>query len=220
VASVGFFGKVPTRGDFVRRALPASFITPWDRWLQEGIAGSREILGDAWLDIYLTSPVWRFALSAELAGDLAAAGVLIPSVDGVGRYFPFTLACVLDGAPTPLEARAQGGWYESAEALALAVLEEDGSLDAVIEGLEELGCPASGAPVALDGGAWRLDEAGAHLAHSLVRRFAPPHGLFWTNGSARVPPSTLLAPQLPSPGQFTALLDGAWADHGWREVAR
>ena len=57
------------------------------------------------------------------------------------------------------------------------------------------------------------------LAHDLVRRFAPPHALFWTKGSNRVQPSTLLAPQLPSPGQFAALLDGAWTDHGWREVS-
>jgi type VI secretion system protein ImpM len=216
---LGFFGKVPTRGDFVRRGLPTSFITPWDRWLQEGIADSKAILGDAWLDIYLTSPVWRFALSAELAGDLAAAGVLIPSVDGVGRYFPFTLACLVDGAPTPLPARAQSGWYEGAEALALAVLEEDGSLDQVIEGLEELGCPASCPPMALDGEAWRLEEPATDLAHGLVRRFAPPHALFWTKGSKHVPPSTLLALQLPSARHFAALLDGAWADHGWREAA-
>jgi type VI secretion system protein ImpM len=218
VATVGFFGKVPARGDFVRRGLPASFITPWDRWLQEGIAGSKEILGDAWLDVYLTSPVWRFALSADLAGDLAAAGVLIPSVDGVGRYFPFTLACMLDGAPTPLQIRAASGWFERAEALALAVLEDDGSLDEVIEGLEELGCPAVGPAAAPDGEAWRFDEAGTGLTHNLVRH-APPHALFWTKGSTRVQPSTLLAPQLPSARQFAALLDGAWADHGWREGA-
>ena len=41
-----------------------------------GIAGAQETLGDDWLEIYLTSPVWRFALSAHLAGELAAAGVL------------------------------------------------------------------------------------------------------------------------------------------------
>jgi type VI secretion system protein ImpM len=218
VATVGFFGKVPARGDFVRRGLPASFIAPWDRWLQEGIAGSRDILGAAWLDIYLTSPVWRFALSAELAGDLAAAGVLIPSVDGVGRYFPFTLACVLDGGPAPLQVRSESGWFERAEALALAVLEEGGSLEQVIEGLEALGCPAPLPPAALDGEAWRFDEAGTGLAHSLVRH-VPPYVLFWTKGSTRVPASTLLAPQLPSGRQFAALLDGAWSDHGWHEAA-
>ena len=77
--TVGFFGKVPARGDFVRRALPADFVTPWDQWLQAGIAGAQELLGDAWLEVYLTSPVWRFALSARLAGESAAAAGNIPT---------------------------------------------------------------------------------------------------------------------------------------------
>ncbi len=28
--SMGFFGKIPARGDFVQRTLPPSFTTPWD----------------------------------------------------------------------------------------------------------------------------------------------------------------------------------------------
>lgn len=214
---MGFFGKVPTRGDFVSRSLPASFVTPWDNWLQAGIAGSREILGETWLDIYLTSPAWRFALSAQVAGDLAAVGVLIPSVDGVGRYFPFTLACVLDGQPAPIDLRAQSAWFERAEALALGVL-ADISLDDLIEGLEELGRPAPPA-VAPDGEAWRFEDPSA-LAHALSREVAPPHALFWTEGSTRVRPSLLFVRQLPSPPRFTALLDGAWAAHGWSDNAR
>ena len=75
--TAGFFGKVPARGDFVRRTLPAAFVTPWDQWLQAGIAGSKEVLGDAWLEVYLTSPVWRFALSARLAGEPAVARCLL-----------------------------------------------------------------------------------------------------------------------------------------------
>lgn len=215
-AAVGFFGKVPTRGDFVRRSLPASFVTPWDDWLQAGLAHSREILGEAWLDIYLTSPAWRFALSGHMAGDLAAAGVLIPSVDGVGRYFPFTLACVLEGRPTPLDLRGQTAWFERAEALALGVL-ADRSLDDLSLGLEQLGCPAP-PPVAPDGEAWRFEKPWP-LAHALIQSHAPPHGLFWTEGSTRVRPSLLCVRQLPSPPLFTALLDGAWADHGWSDAA-
>jgi type VI secretion system protein ImpM len=212
---MGFFGKIPTRGDFVSRSLPASFITPWDSWLQAGIAGSREILGDAWLDIYLTSPAWRFALSAQVAGDLAAAGVLIPSVDGVGRYFPFTLACVLEGQPMPIDLHAQTAWFERTEALALGVL-ADSSVDDLIEGLEALGRPAP--PARPDAEAWRFEDASA-LAHTLIRGLAPPYALFWTEGSTRVRPSLLFVRQLPSPARFAALLDGAWADHGWSEAA-
>lgn len=219
MATPGFFGKVPTRGDFVRRALPATFITPWDDWLQAGLAGAKETLGDPWLDIYLTSPVWRFALSVELVGASAVAGVLMPSVDSVGRYFPFTLACVLDGAPAPMQLRAESEWFQRAEVLALGVLAEDSSLDELIEGLGALGCPAPPPPMLLDDAAWRFDEAADRLTHGLAALFAPPYALFWTQGSTRVRPTTLFSRQLPSARQFAALLDGAWSDHGWCEAA-
>jgi type VI secretion system protein ImpM len=217
VATVGFFGKVPSRGDFVRRNLPASFTGAWDDWLQAGIAGSREVLGDAWLEIYLTSPAWRFALAADLVGDAAAAGVLIPSVDGVGRYFPLTLACVLDGAPTPLLLRTQPAWFERAEALARAALAEGSSFDELVAGLGKLGCPAPGGLAALGDAVRQSGRSETQLALSMIQRFAPPHALFWTEGSACVAPTLLFMRQLPTPRQFAALLDGAWSEHGWRE---
>jgi type VI secretion system protein ImpM len=214
----GFFGKVPMRGDFVRRSLPESFIKPWDRWLQAAIAGSREILGDEWLDAYLTSPVWRFALSADMAGE-PAAGVLIPSVDSVGRYFPFTLGCVLHDTLTPVEIRAHAQWFDDAESLALTVLADDASFDHLVSKVEELGglelAPASPSD---DEGMRFADEGDAPILRQ-VERSAPPHGLLWTSGSQRVQPSLLLIWQLPSPRRFTALLDGAWAAHGWTDAA-
>lgn len=217
--TAGFFGKVPARGDFVRRALPAAFVTPWDQWLQAGIAGSKEALGDAWLEVYLTSPVWRFALSAQLAGEPAAAGVLIPSVDAVGRYFPFTLACVLPEDAAPAEVRARTAWFDDAESLAVAVLEEDAALDDLVAGVDALGAPEGEAQIFMDADGVRLDDAGTALS-CLLGRVAPPHGLFWTRGSKLVQPSLLLVWRLPSPQRFVALLDGAWESHGWTGAVR
>ena len=65
----GYYGKVRTHGDFVTRHLPRAFADPWDEWLREGIATSREQLGAYWLDIYITSPIWRFALSPGICAD-------------------------------------------------------------------------------------------------------------------------------------------------------
>ena len=81
----GFYGKVPVLGDFVTQRLPASFVKNWDTWLQNGLSASREELGDNWLDIYLTSPIWRFAMREGACGATAWAGILMPSVDRVGR---------------------------------------------------------------------------------------------------------------------------------------
>lgn len=86
--SVGFYGKLAGRGDFVSRGLPNTFVEPWDAWLASGMRASQDELGAAWLDAYLTSPLWRFAIAPGLLGGEAVAGVVMPSIDRVGRYFP------------------------------------------------------------------------------------------------------------------------------------
>jgi type VI secretion system protein ImpM len=120
---VGLYGKLPTHGDFLRRRVADEFVTPWDHWLQHAIADSRAVLGDQWLSIYLTSPIWRFALGPNVCGPAPVAGLLLPSVDRVGRYFPLTLVW-----PTPLDlstlevaVRFQRG-FERAEQLLLDTL--------------------------------------------------------------------------------------------------
>lgn len=133
--AAGFFGKVPSHGDFVARRLPAAFIEPWDAWLQAGMAHSRAQLGDAWLPTYLNSPIWRFALGAGVCGPQAWTGVMMPSVDRVGRYFPFTIACEVDGTGTPAPA-----WYAALEDLALSALETGFSLQDCDAAMLRLAC--------------------------------------------------------------------------------
>ena len=58
---VGLYGKLPSHGDFLRRRTSDAFVSVWDAWLQDCLASSRSALGDRWLDVYLTSPAWRFA---------------------------------------------------------------------------------------------------------------------------------------------------------------
>ena len=43
--SIGFFGKLPSHGDFLSRRLPRSFVDPWDSWLQSRTA-RRGLAGD------------------------------------------------------------------------------------------------------------------------------------------------------------------------------
>ena len=45
-----------------------------------------------------------------------------------------------------------------------------------------------------------------------------PLSLWWTDGSAIVEPSVLIAKGLPHPDSFAALLDGAWTQHHWQSV--
>ncbi|MBX9748982.1 MAG: type VI secretion system-associated protein TagF [Roseococcus sp.] len=110
-ARTGLFGKLPAHGDFVRRALPRSFVTPWDAWLSEGIAASRAALGEDWDAAWEAAPIWRFRLAPGMCGPDAAVGVVATSVDTVGRRFPLTLAAVLPAAAIPPPPE----WYAALE---------------------------------------------------------------------------------------------------------
>src|SRR6185436_4475037 len=82
----GLYGKLPARGDFMSRRLDADFIAGWDEWLQRVMRESREALGERWLECFLSAPVWRFVLPAGMYSKPGWVGIMLPSVDRVGRY--------------------------------------------------------------------------------------------------------------------------------------
>ena len=95
----GWYGKIPYLGDFASRRLSQQFILEWDNWLQHSMTASRTMLGPDWLDTYLMSPIWRFVLLPGVIGESVWAGLLMPSVDKVGRHFPLTIAIPLEPRP-------------------------------------------------------------------------------------------------------------------------
>ncbi len=87
---MGFYGKMPGLGDFVTRGLPRPLVAELDAWLASGLIGLRS--DPAWLEHYLVAPVWRFVVPHGVWGEAMVGGALMPSVDGVGRYFPLIVA--------------------------------------------------------------------------------------------------------------------------------
>ena len=53
----GTFGKLPQKRDFIALNLPRAVLEPFETWLQQAVAASRNELGNAWQDIYLVSPL-------------------------------------------------------------------------------------------------------------------------------------------------------------------
>jgi type VI secretion system protein ImpM len=217
----GFHGKLPVRGDFLTANLPRSFLDPWDEWLQAGVAASREQLGERWLSVYLESPIWRFVLSPGVCGPWPWAGVLMPSVDKVGRYFPLTIADTLPHNSTPIATvTAAASWFERAESLAIQALDDD-RLDLEVFGkdvaaLAEAAPPAAAGPEALPKGCtsadfWcaGLDAAGSVgtalsilLDRFLVERLET-YSVWWNGGGG-----LCLTPRLPPPDRFAEMLAG------------
>ncbi len=91
-AIAGWFGKLSCLGDFASRRLPADWVKACDAWLCNGMQASRLALGEQWLGHYLEAPVWRFACAPGVLDPSWWFGVLMPSCDQVGRYFPLVLA--------------------------------------------------------------------------------------------------------------------------------
>jgi type VI secretion system protein ImpM len=228
-SSPGFFGKVASHGDFVSRRLPASFVEGWDNWLQHGLLASREKLGQVWLEIYLTSPIWRFALSAEVLDSHAWAGIIMPSVDRVGRHFPLTIAAKIEGQAAMLECLArEKSWYDDLETLALSSLENNFLMDDFDVALQRMSgfSVQSGKSLVKSRtqSAWCFPiddlenvEAGASLiTNKIAETLLSVHSMWWTEGSPHVHPSLLVCRGLPEPAQFTAMLDGSWSQSGWQ----
>lgn len=147
-AAFGWYGKMPALGDFLRDGLSPTFITAWDRWLQGLMIAGGEALGDTWLDCYMGAPIWRFALSPGLCGPRGAAGVVMPSVDRVGRQFPLCLAMETDTAAWASYARL-APVFPALEEVALSMLEDGATLEALRQQLSDL--VASLPPSAADG---------------------------------------------------------------------
>ena len=162
LAGFGAFGKMTALGDFFRLRVAQDFVTVWDGWLQSVMLSSRQLLGDRYEDCYMTAPVWRFVLPPGLAGAAGVMGVLMPSVDRVGRQFPLTLIGPCTAASPLHDLARQAPVLDALEALALASLGDDMTRDSLSDALGTL-APLPPVPTgrtfATDGGFALIDSA-------------------------------------------------------------
>ncbi|VDC33324.1 type VI secretion system-associated protein TagF [Pseudogemmobacter humi] len=209
----GAYGKIPALGDFFRFGLAPDFIAAWDRWLQAGIPAARMGLGERWQGAYMSAPIWRFTLAPGVAGRAGAEGVLMASVDRVGRQFPLTLARALPAGCDPVASHlAAGERFAALETVALSALDDGGTqarLQQDLAGIGGASLPAAAvqaAPGFL--GLCAPDpgpDPGAALAAALARSAFPRAALFTAllaEGEALV-----LTDGLPPPDRFRHLID-------------
>lgn len=218
----GWFGKLPMLGDFAHRRLPQQFVSTCDAWLSQGMSASREALGAGWQDSYLTAPLWCFAWSPRIVDEQWWFGVLMPSVDAVGRYFPLVIALPAPQAPSDAQALAQWAqWYESVGQCAMQTLQDRATLEAFEEALAAIATPPmTPAPAAsADAGsgdwhlhpqdsAWPQDAATIVLGALAVR--LQSHSTWWpAQNSTGHAPSVTMMQDLPTAERFVGLLHGA-----------
>jgi type VI secretion system protein ImpM len=213
----GWYGKLPSLGDFASRRLPVEFVKPWDTWLQDVIPAARAALGESWLDSYLTMPIWRFAFLPGLVGQSGWAGVLMPSVDRVGRHFPLTVAMALPSYTATAHAIFEGAdWFAGLEDAALTVLDPTRGVDDLDGALAQsvLAVRPSAEP---DGSAGPLralssvEAFGAVAEGEALRAWSEStgwKGLWWTRGRVDGESLMLGCGALPTTEEFARLLEG------------
>jgi type VI secretion system protein ImpM len=225
--AAGLFGKLPAKRDFIGANASRRFLEVWEPWLQSGVAMSKQMLGDAWIEAYNRAPIWRYWLGADFCGE-AMIGAFMPSVDGVGRSFPL---CIFvgegDASLPPPELDENGAWFEAAEAILLEALEPGATLEAIAEKVMGLPSPALEPRTTKDQGLEELAD-GAVLARDIgeevsaaflaARRFGrrrafASQSFWWTIGGEGFPSLALSEVGLPPATRFADMLTGAFS-HG------
>lgn len=218
----GLFGKLPGKRDFIAVGAPAAFLSVYEPWLQGGLTASRLELGPDWQDAFLNAPIWRFWLGSAYCGG-AVAGAFMPSVDGVGRYFPLTVFA-LSGAGSaipPPELDPQDTWFARIEDFLLHALEPEASFETVTQWLAALPVP-NDALTMPPSDMLRLSDGGivsaldsSRFPERLSALRIEDHGrayarasYFWTVGGEHFEPLALVGQALPDPYLFAGLLTG------------
>jgi len=227
----GVFGKLPLHGDFIYRNLPNNCMNAWDEWLQRYIAGSREQLSNEWLDIYLTSPIWRFAMSEGVLDESAWIGMIVPSVDRVGRYFPIS---VLSRVPTQANLfeylMLQTGWFKKIEECLLDALDAQLDVDELMTAIEghELNQHTayekvqrlenhSSAVISMEFEEQSSASVYPHFLDAFLSLSLASFSVWITPGSERVEPCMSITQGLPKIGGIASMLDGQWSYWNWQQ---
>lgn len=216
----GVYGKLPSKRDFIAARIAAPVLTVLETWLQGGIAASKNKMGGDWQQAFLTAPIWRFWLGEQIAGTFCV-GAVMPSVDGVGRYFPLTILShgrpgeiLLPPLDDPLDA-----WFDPVEGRLLSALDPALSFEANsflqdLQGARSCAKPASETTsTALRRGAiWSADPAeGAGPGGDRdedYRIAAQARTYWWTKGGARFGPRFYSHPGMPDPVVYVNMMTG------------
>jgi type VI secretion system protein ImpM len=216
----GWYGKLSMLGDFAQRRLPDHVVQRCDTWLSQAMASTREQLGAHWLDIYLRAPVLRFAWAPGVLDAHWWFGVLMPSCDQVGRYFPLLVAQHRARAPVDRIALDHLElWFEHLTLAALQTLQERAALDAFETALRDAppwptpGTVTGLAPRQADGGmrfaldrATSLHEAMQAMATRELLARLQGASLWWRLAAGPAEPTFSLVPGLPDATRFADLL--------------
>jgi len=113
--AIGWYGKLPSAGDFLQRRFPETLINQWTHWFQVGLvnwqrnAEERQASGR----LFSHAPVWNFVVPPMLDSQLIQMGCLLPACDSVGRHYPVCAQRTFTTMQwSPQMLSMAGEWYQ------------------------------------------------------------------------------------------------------------
>lgn len=198
----GWYGKLAMLGDFAQRRLSDEVVQRLDRWLAAAMQALPQTLGERWPQAYLQAPLLRFAWAPGVLGPPWWFGVLMPSCDRVGRYFPLLLAQSADEPPRDAAGLSRlADWYDAAGSACLRTLDDGATLAGFEAALAAIAPWATDDPAP---GSW-TGTLQSLACDALAERLAG-QGLWWTGGE---PAALQRVPGLPDAACTARLLDAS-----------
>jgi type VI secretion system protein ImpM len=221
----GWTGKLSALGDFASRRLAADDVQWLDEWLSACVRTSQQQLGTRWMEVYLSAPLWRFVLGPGVMGPTWWCGVMMPSCDNVGRYFPLLVL-----QPRSVMAFDSAGlthldrWWAHLTQAAQHTLQEGATVQAFEQALHSAPAwpAAATAWPAVDAQQARRQcpvpqtsalDLGLALLAGHVQQRLHGHSLWWAMAASAAPaaPGAVVSlAGLPPPAAFASLLHGRW----------
>ena len=207
-SAMGWYGKLPSTGDFLQRRFPDDLLRQWTQWFQVGLLAWQQ---EKTLDNesrFSNAPVWNFIVPPMLSGQMVQMGCLLPGRDRVGREYPLCAQLAF----TPLEWKPQilsqaGDWYHNVGLTLLHAVRNSFSAEQLDQALLAISAPSIVVPNnrsgILDVMSDELDELRMIEWPQATECFDPLRqtSFWWTNGGDKYPRYTHV-----HSGNFTAQL--------------
>jgi len=219
---MGWFGKLPSVGDFAGKGIPYSLRETIHGWMSSGMAALAYSRPDDWQAAYLVSPVWHFIIGPGLWDKPALIGCFAPSVDKVGRYSPLIALRSFDKNDISDVLPPKSRWLYRVDAALRRVIAEGITVDGLHEILLQLAESENNGSTAnilndlgigntkVDAGAQKDWFAWAELPELFEEN--RDHSFWWSEPSSQLPLRQIVHCGAPDDNLFYLLMDDGVLD--------
>lgn len=112
--TIGWYGKLPSAGDFLQRRFPDVIRNQWANWFQVGLHNWQSAIERQEVSRpFAEAPVWNFVVPPMLGSQMVQMGCLLPGGDSVGRQYPLCAQRSFNPRHwTKQQLAGAGEWYQ------------------------------------------------------------------------------------------------------------